>query len=131
MTKKLKTLFYVNAIFNGIGAVVLFFGTGILNDLTGIGREAGFVWNLLGVCSLSLAFLSFFVTKFKEEIAIWAVATVFMIFHLLSAIVSVIVVVTGTNPAVIMNTVMHMILFILFLVFGIQFIKPYKRAAKR
>jgi len=131
MKKELKILFYANGIFNGIGAVILFFGTGILNDLTGISSEANFVWNLLGACSLSFAFLSFFVTKFKEEIAIWSVTTVFMIFHLISAIVSVIVVVTGTNQAVLMNTVMHLILLVFFLVFGIRFIKPYKQSTQQ
>ncbi|MCL2496431.1 MAG: hypothetical protein FWF04_03325 [Clostridiales bacterium] len=130
MIKELKFLFLANAIFNGIGAIVLFLGTGILNNMTGLSSEASFVWNLLGACSLSLAFLSFFATKFQEKIAIWAVATVFMIFHLISAVVSVIVVANGTNQAIIGNTIVHLLFFILFVVFGIKFIKPYNASNK-
>jgi hypothetical protein len=126
MTKELKVLFLVNAVFNGVGAIVLFFGTKILNNLTGLNSEVNFVWNLLGACSLSLAFLSFFVTKFKEEIAIWAVATVFMIFHLISSVVSIIVVANGSNQKIIANTIMHFIFFAFFVIFGVKFIKPYK-----
>ena len=128
MIKGLKVLFLANAVFNGIGSLVLFFGTGLLNSLTGLPDESSFVWNLLGVCSLSLAFLSFFAIKFREEIAVRVSTVVFMIFHLLSAVVSVIVVVNGMNHAIIGNTVIHLLFFTLFIVFGTKIIKTSKQA---
>ena len=128
MEKRLKILFIANAVFNGIGSLVLFFGTGLLNSLTGLPDEASFVWNLLGVCSFSLAFLSFFATKFREEIAVRVSTVVFMIFHLLSAVVSVIVVAAGINNAIIFNTAVHLLLFALFIVFGAKIIKTCKQA---
>jgi hypothetical protein len=118
MTKKLKVLFLINAVFNGIGALVLFFGTGLLNSLTGIDSGAYFVWNLLGVCSLSFAFLSFFATKINEKTAIHVVSAVFMIFHFLSAVVSIIVVVNGMNHAIIGNSIVHLLFFTLFIILG-------------
>jgi len=118
MTKQLKVLFIANAVFNGIGAIVLFFGTRLLSSLTGLSDDASFVWNLLGVCSLSLAFLSFFATKFKDEISVRVAAGTFLIFHFLSALVSVIVVINGMNHAVIGNTIVHLLFFTLFIIYG-------------
>jgi transcriptional antiterminator len=127
MTKSLKILFLINAVFSGVGAIVLFFGTGILNSLTGLSSEANFVWYLLGVCSLSLAFLSFFAAKFKEKIAVRVAAAVFMIFHFLSAVVSVIVVADGMNHAIIGNTFVHLLFLTLFIIFGKNLLNFRKR----
>jgi len=126
MTKGLKILFFAHAVFNGIGAMLLFFGTGILNNLVGLSSEANFVWHLLGACSLSLAFLSFFVTKFKEKIAVLSVALVFVIFHFVSAIVSLIIVFTS-NKVIIANTVVHLIFLLLFAVFVMRYVNSYKQ----
>ena len=119
-------MFFAHAVFNGIGAMLLFFGTGILNNLVGLSSEANFVWHLLGACSLSLAFLSFFVTKFKEKIAVLSVALVFVIFHFVSAIVSLIIVFTS-NKVIIANTVVHLIFLLLFAVFVMRYVNSYKQ----
>jgi len=127
MKKELKVIFFVNAVFNGIGAVILFFGTRILISLTGMGNESNFLWHLLGACSLSLAFLSTFAIKFKEKIAISAALVTFFTFNLISAIVSVTMIFNGTNRYIVVNTTMHLILVIFFAVLGIRFIKGYGR----
>lgn len=130
MKKELKVLFLVNAVFNGIGAVILFFGTGILNSLTGMNGESNFLWHLLGACSLSLAVLSAFAIRFKEKTAISAALATFLTFNLISALVSVTLIFNGTNRYIAVNTTMHLILVIFFVIFGIRFMKEYKRIAQ-
>ena len=128
--KGLRILFLINAVFNGVGAIILFFGTTILNSLTGMNSDSNFLWHLLGACSLSLAVLSAFSITFKEKNAISAALITFLIFNLVSAIVSVTLIFNGTSRYIVVNTTMHLILVIFFVIFGIRFIRGCRRATQ-
>lgn len=122
MNKPVKALFIINAVFNGVGAGLLFFGTSILNGLTGI-TGAGFVWNLLGSCSLALAVLSLCAIKVRERYAIQIIILTFLIFNFLTGAISVIALTGGASQFVIVNTLMHGVLFLVFLIAEISVLR--------
>ena len=123
MNKPLKALFIINALFNGVGACILLFNTGALNSLTGISSEADFVWHLLGVCSLTLAVLSLCALRIRERYAIQIIILTFLLFNFLTGVISIITLMSGTSQFVIVNTLMHGVLFLVFLVAEISVLR--------
>jgi len=125
MSKPLKVLFIINALFNGVGAILLLFATGILNSLTGISSEADFIWHLLGTCSLALAVLSLCAIKVRERYAIQIIILTFLLFNFLTGVVSIITLLSGASQFVIVNTLMHGVLFIVFLIAEISVLRKH------
>lgn len=111
MLKSLKILFIANTVFNGLGALILFFFPSFLDSLTGLSQQANFLWQLLGACSLALAVLSAFATKMTEEIALKGAVATFIIFNLLSAILSL----SLMKVELLGNTAIHLVLTLSFL----------------
>jgi len=115
----LKKLFYINGIFNALGAVILFFLSSILDKNLHLSSEADFLWYLLGVCSISIAVLSFYACQFKENESIKATVITIMTFHGLSALVSSWVLINGITPLIWANMGVHIVFFLMFLFLGI------------
>jgi hypothetical protein len=114
---KLKVLLIVNGIFNTFGAVILVFAPIVANPLLGIEGNSDFIWHLLAVCSLSLGVLSFLSIKFNERFALKSSVIVFCVFHGVSALVSVLEIFNGLPGFVFGNTAIHLLFFILFIIF--------------
>jgi len=86
---RLNVLFYANALFNALGAVILFAAPPRLDSLLALRSSSDFQWHLLAACSLSLAVVSFYAPTFKDPHAVRAVVLTFLTFNGVSAIVSV------------------------------------------
>ena len=127
MNKTIKTILYINTIFNLVGAVVLFFATGLLNGLMDMNSEANVLWHLLGACSLAFAFLAFGATRFRDELAVKTIVATLIIFNGVSAIVSVIMVVNGSNMHIIANVAMHILMLVLLGIGWIQIAKQERK----
>jgi len=102
-----------NAVFLGVGAVILLgFGQRMFGNLLGLPDTAGFLWLLLGVCALALAFLSGAAARERNATFSLIAVITLMIFQVGSALVSFIIGLT-TNPTVFANFAPHLILGIL------------------
>ena len=102
-----------NAVFLAVGAVILLgFGQRLFGALLGLPDATGFLWLLLGVCALALAFLSGAAAWARDpRFSLIAVITL-MIFQVGSALVSFILGLT-TNPTVFANFAPHLVFGIL------------------
>jgi len=123
MGRPLKTVFIISAVFNLVGAVILFFGTGLLNGLIETGGGTDYIWHLLGACSFALAVLSFCTIWVREQYAVLIILLTLLLFNLLTGVISIFTVLGGASLSVIGNTVMHGLLFIMFTVTGVQVLR--------
>ena len=117
---RLNVLFYANALFNALGAVILFAAPPRLDSLLALGSSSDFQWHLLAACSLSLAVVSFYAPTFKDPHAVRAVVLTFLTFNGVSAIVSVWAIVDGLPAFVWFNTAIHVVFFGLFWILGLS-----------
>ena len=123
MKNKIKVVLMINGIFNAIGAILLFLAAGFLSELTGVSESAHFLWYLLGGCSLSLSFLAFGGIKIKEKTGLFVVLMTLFIFNLVSAIISMGMVITGGNLHIIANGMLHLVMMGLIIVLGLTKMK--------
>lgn len=114
MKVKLKALLVVHAVFNLLGAVLLIFADSLLNKLVHTSAHADFLWRLLGVSSLALAYLSYAATNFKEKRAVSTAIKTLLIFNGLAFIVSLWAIANGLPEYVLINGLVHLIFFVLF-----------------
>lgn len=122
-------LFLANAIFNAIGAVILFVAPCILIERFGLGEGATFLVYLLAVCSLSLAILSWCAFRNKERTLARAAAVTFLVFHFVSALVSVWYVCMGGGEVYVwVNAAVHLLFAGLFCVSMRQIVAVRKAA---
>jgi hypothetical protein len=117
-----RKLLLVNGLFTAIGGIIFIFVPNQLMRLFGIQllQKEFFIYFLLGVTSLSFAFLSFSAMKLADHTSLRIVAATFLIFHAAEAAVGIYEFAIGLSVWVLITVGVHVVFSALFWRSGLQ-----------
>lgn len=119
--RSLKVLLIVNAVFTFLGGVgLMFFPEKITYGIIP-NHQYNFIFYLLGVCAISLAYLSFAAAKLTDNAGLKIVVITFLIFHGATMLVGIITILKGVSIFVLVNAVVHFLFFMAFFAAGRKF----------
>lgn len=118
----LRIVLIVNALATFAAGLALFISPGFLGAAVDIeiGRDAYFVYYLLGASELGIAALCFLALRLTDTAALRMVCWAMVVFHAASAFAGILAYAEGLSVAVLANVALRILMVALFAWFGLR-----------